>query len=160
MDINDIIRKLGSAVEVQVRAKKNNRTKIIPFHCGLTRLTDRERKSGWCATSLDRKGRNWLHHLTSKINILDKISSWGFCRSACTDHRDSIMFANLNLLTDEECETLLDKVDLLKIITPKLLFRIKLMKTRVRTCISEKNTRFVVERKTCFPRRWLPSEGN
>ena len=73
MDINDITRKLGSAVEVQVRAKKNNKTKIIPFHCGLTRLTDRERKSGWCATSLDRKGRNWLDHLTSMINILSVV---------------------------------------------------------------------------------------
>jgi len=38
----------------------------------------------------------------------DKIESYGFCTSTCTDDRQGFMFANLNILTDEECEKLIE----------------------------------------------------
>ena len=41
------------------------------------------------------------------ILIQDRIQRWGFCNSACTDDRDTFLFANVNLLTDKECEELL-----------------------------------------------------
>ena len=35
--------------------------------------------------------------------VSDKIEGWGLCSKACQDNRDGFSYANLNLLTDEEC---------------------------------------------------------
>ena len=44
--------------------------------------------------------------IREKSIILDKIESYGFCTSSCTDERTGFMYVNLNILTDEECEKL------------------------------------------------------
>ena len=44
--------------------------------------------------------------IREKSIILDKIESYGFCASSCTDERTGFMYVNLNILTDEECEKL------------------------------------------------------
>jgi len=91
MDINDLVNKQRAPMELVLRTKKK---KKLIFHCGKTEFSrgERRRFNGWCATKLDRKF---------------KIQRWGFCNSACTDDRDTFLFANVNLLTDKECEELL-----------------------------------------------------
>ena len=44
--------------------------------------------------------------ILKEYQFKEKIQRWGFCNSACTDRRDTFMFANMNLLTDKECEVL------------------------------------------------------
>ena len=39
------------------------------------------------------------------------IERWGFCDSECEGNRKSFMFANLNILNNDECETLLRSQD-------------------------------------------------
>ena len=73
---------------------------------------------------MDRRKRlagaqlNWIVRVKDKLlgsvkfdSSPDKIERWGFCRKTCTDQRDSFMNANMNLLTDEECNTLFRQVN-------------------------------------------------
>jgi len=90
LDINDLVGKQKAPMEIVIKTKSG---KKIVFHCGKTKFSseEREKMNGWCATKLDKR---------------DKIQRWGYCNSACTDDRDTFLFANMNLLTDQECETL------------------------------------------------------
>ena len=38
--------------------------------------------------------------------VIGKIERWGYCNDACKDDNDSFMYANMNILTDEECTEL------------------------------------------------------
>jgi len=94
LDINDLVEKQKSPMEIVVKTKTK---KKIVFHCGKTDFTaerkdTKNKMNGWCATRLDKKF---------------KIQRWGFCNSACTDKKDTFLFANMNLLTDQECKTLM-----------------------------------------------------
>ena len=48
--------------------------------------------------------------------MLGTIKKWGFCSQICQDKRQTFNYANLNLLTDEECSTLLDSTKTRKIV--------------------------------------------
>ena len=37
---------------------------------------------------------------------LDKIEGWGMCNKACSPQNQAFAFANMNLLTDDECKAL------------------------------------------------------
>ena len=36
----------------------------------------------------------------------DKIEGWGMCNKACSPQSQAFAFANMNLLTDDECRAL------------------------------------------------------
>ena len=66
------------------------------FHCGRRDYEypeQRDKMNGWCPTKLDSK---------------NKIERWGYCGDNCMDKRGSFMYANQNLLTDKECQTLMN----------------------------------------------------
>ena len=112
MDINDISQSTGTPIEILIRTKRNKKKDLV-FHCGKTQLSDEERKKGWCATKLDSEGmlellNKYKYRFCSKT--IDKIERWGFCREDCQDKKDTFMFANMNLLTDTECNTLFSQV--------------------------------------------------
>ena len=52
-DINDLTKITDAPIEISIKFRK---MKSIKFSCGKTKLTRQERKRGWCATKLDRKG--------------------------------------------------------------------------------------------------------
>ena len=54
-DINDLTTLSDAPIEISIKLRKR---KAINFHCGKTELTEKERKTGWCATKLDAKGTN------------------------------------------------------------------------------------------------------
>jgi len=92
-DLDTLVRKNNAPIEL--------RTENSSYFCGRTKFTVEERRgedkhklleNGWCATKLDDD---------------KKIERYGFCNSACKDVRQGFMFANLNLLTNEECATLI-----------------------------------------------------
>ena len=68
--------------------------KYLTFHCsiamrGLSRVEKRHAlKVGWCVTRRD---------------VVGKIERWGYCSEKCRDKKDTFTFANVNLLSDEEC---------------------------------------------------------
>ena len=46
----------------------------------------------------------------SKIIIWKgKIERWGYCSEDCLDKKDGFLFANMNVLTDEECEEIYNR---------------------------------------------------
>ena len=45
-------------------------------------------KVGWCATRRD---------------VVGKVERWGYCSEKCKDKKETFTFANVNLLSDEEC---------------------------------------------------------
>merc|ERR1712142_1194906 len=91
--VDEIVTKLEAPIEVQIKIGKN---KLKRFLCGSTKFQTKDTQQGgviehgWCATK-------------SKDG---KIARYGFCDKACMDTRQGFMYANLNILTDEECETL------------------------------------------------------
>merc|ERR1712240_797805 len=54
--------------------------------------TDEEKKRGWCATHTNDDG---------------EIKGWGVCREECSNPSLGYSYANMNLLTDEECKNLI-----------------------------------------------------
>ena len=68
--------------------------KYMRFHCsiamrGLSKVERRHAlKVGWCVTRRD---------------VMGKIERWGYCGDKCKDKKDTFSFANVNLLSDEEC---------------------------------------------------------
>ena len=113
-DINELTKLTGAPIEIEIRIKSKDKNKnkknSINFHCGKTELSEKEKKTGWCATKLDRQGEGSTLRIDKLCSSSDKIERWGFCRESCTDQRDSFMFANMNLLTDDECYTLFRQV--------------------------------------------------
>ena len=59
---------------------------------------------GWCATKLSSRGE--------KVSMIiinacpDKIEGWGMCNKACSPQNQAFAYANMNLLTDDECKAL------------------------------------------------------
>ena len=41
--------------------------------------------------------------------IVGKIKAWGYCSLTCKDNNNSFMYANMNVLTDEECNILMEQ---------------------------------------------------
>jgi len=91
LDLHDIVKRTRAAVKIEFKAK----SKFYKFYCGSTRLStdEKEKSNGWCATDLNKKGA---------------IKKWGFCSPICQDKRQTFMSANLNILTDKECNVLID----------------------------------------------------
>ena len=98
LTLDELVTKLKSPLEVKVKLKNRSRKSIV-FHCG--KMTYNKNvdgsKNGWCATKFDKTG---------------KIERWGYCSENCKDKRTSFTFTNINLLSLEECRTLLDTIDL------------------------------------------------
>ena len=46
-----------------------------------------------------------------KTLIKGRISQWGFCSKMCQDHRRGFMYANLNILNNKECQTLIVNIN-------------------------------------------------
>jgi len=92
--VDEVVRSTHAPIHLRIKLKKKRE---VLRYCGLINFSTNDRnpgqilENGWCATKLDKK---------------DKIESYGFCTSTCTDDRQGFMFANLNILTDEECEKL------------------------------------------------------
>ena len=80
--------------QVKEENRKHTSLKYLTFHCsiamrGLSRVEKRHaHKVGWCVTRRDVTG---------------KIERWGYCSEKCKDKKDTFTFANVNLLSDEEC---------------------------------------------------------
>ena len=75
--------------------QKGKKAKNYKFHCGRTDYKDadeKEESNGWCATEEDNN---------------EKIKSWGYCSKECKPKEDGFMYANMNILTDEEAVELL-----------------------------------------------------
>jgi len=91
--VDQIVRRTDAPIELLIKTRK----KVIKRYCGMINFQTKEKEAGeilengWCATKLDKR---------------DKIETYGFCTSTCKDDRKGFMFANLNILTDEECEKL------------------------------------------------------
>ena len=83
---------MSSFCQVKQKGKKSKNYK---FHCGRTDYKDadeKEESTGWCATEEDNN---------------EKIKSWGYCSKECKPKEDGFMYANMNILTDEEAVELL-----------------------------------------------------
>jgi len=95
--VDEIVKKLDAPVEVQIKTGKR---KLKRFLCGRTKFDTKDTQKGgvmehgWCATKTIEKEENI------------QIARYGFCDKACMDYRQGFMYANLNILMDEECETL------------------------------------------------------
>ena len=66
------------------------------FHCGrrsYDTAEEMDKSNGWCPTRLDKR---------------NKIERWGYCGDNCKDKRGSFMYADQNLLTDKECQDLIN----------------------------------------------------
>ena len=80
--------------QVKEENRKHTNLEYLTFHCsiamrGLSRVEKRHAlKVGWCVTRRDVTG---------------KIERWGYCSENCKDKKDTFTFANVNLLSDEEC---------------------------------------------------------
>jgi len=91
--VDKFVDKSDAPLQLRIKTRK----KVITRYCGKINFQTKDTKpggileNGWCATKLDKR---------------DKIETYGFCTSTCTDDRKGFMFANLNILTDEECEKL------------------------------------------------------
>ena len=74
-------------------------------HCSKMQFTkdENENGQGWCATKLSSRGEK-----TPMIICVcpDKIEGWGMCNKACSPQSQAFAFANMNLLTDDECRAL------------------------------------------------------
>merc|ERR1712226_1622199 len=88
--IDDFVKIRGVPIEVVI--KKGGKGDRIN-HCSKFKFSAEEKKKGgWCAT-----------HVTDN----EKISGWGMCSSACQPSDGAYSYANMNLLTDEECKNLI-----------------------------------------------------
>jgi len=90
MDLDKLVSIRGVPVEVIIQ-KKDGKVKRNN-HCSKLRLTDEEKKRGWCATHTNDDGL---------------IKGWGVCREECSNPSLGYSYANMNLLTDEECKNLI-----------------------------------------------------
>ena len=50
-----------------------------------------------------------LKHVSKIIIWKGKIERWGYCSEECLDKKDGFLFANMNVLTDEECEEIYNR---------------------------------------------------
>ena len=73
MDINGLSAYTKAPIEIEIKINgRNNKKSSIIFHCGKTELIEDEKKTGWCATKLDREGRInpisfiWVHKNSSE----------------------------------------------------------------------------------------------
>ena len=92
LSFETLLTKTNAPVEVAIKipkgkgkSKKKRKDKVI-FHCSLP-----IQNQPWCVTKFDNQ---------------DKIERWGYCSKQCIDESDGFMYANMNLLTNKECETL------------------------------------------------------
>jgi len=90
LDLNTLVERTGSPVEIVIK-RKGGKERVV--HCSKMEFTEEEnaKGEGWCAT---------------KLSSRDKIEGWGMCNKACSPQNQAFAFANMNLLTDNECKAL------------------------------------------------------
>ena len=81
-------------------------------HCSKMQFTkdENENGQGWCATKKSSRGEKTPQDYICKKKIIfacpGKIEGWGMCNKACSPQNQAFAFANMNLLTDDECRAL------------------------------------------------------
>jgi len=117
--VDEIVKKSKSPVQLIIKIGKTRKNatmgkkskggmRRLKRYCGRTKFGQTENEAGgggvnengWCATKVTNKTKG------KEKKEKGKIEKYGFCDKNCRDDRVGFMYANLNILTDEECSTL------------------------------------------------------
>ena len=108
-------------------------------HCSKMQFTkdENENGQGWCATKKSSRGEKTPQDYICKKNIFacpGKIEGWGMCNKACSPQNQAFAFANMNLLTDDECRALTKWVGDKKGDIKNYLFYVAMCRLSIRNC--------------------------